>query len=151
MNRDFGGELELDAPVFEDPLGLRGLWAELNQDESDGPDRPLQELFECKTGIDRWIDGEAWLHINYRVGAGLLDVKPYELCAGLKNSARPGERRAPKKAIRLRADVQMHSFGDRVNRLGRPVLIRARQFVYHPKNVTVEVPLSLEVLSAMGK
>jgi hypothetical protein len=58
--------------------------SELAQQPGDVSHRAVSPLLEGKALVDSWIEGEVWLHVNVRFGAGLPDVEPYEFCAWLK-------------------------------------------------------------------
>jgi hypothetical protein len=102
--------------------------------------RPEELLYREAGVVDRWVNGELWLHVNVGIGAGLLDVEPCEFCAFLKNAPGSPEAHASKNAIRLLADADIRSIRRGEYGLNRPVLIQARQLVYDPENVLAAEP-----------
>ena len=128
-----------------DLVNARGWLRELAQGETNGSYRRPQELLYGKTSIDRWIDGEYWLHIHIRLGTSPLDVDPRQFCAWLKNSPRPPQGHAPIDAIGLLADVEGGTVRDGLDELNDTVLIQVRQFVYGQERVAIEVPLSYDI------
>ena len=122
----------------------RSWLGELAQDGPHRIDGPDDELFKCQPGVvDRWIDGEAWLHLKVRLRAGLLDVEPREFHAWLQRASRASKRSASIDAVHCFQNVDAGTVGHRDYGLKRPVLVVTRKLVKNKKGVARKVPFGV--------
>lgn len=146
MKRLTPGRASLTGRSFSE-YGARTLGC-LREGSEDGPDRLLgldQELFDGKSLVDRWVEGEAWLHIYVRLRPGLLDEDPREFCAWLKNPLSVAWRDVAVGAIGGAVDKELRANGGGDHGLKPPVLVEPRQLVKNEEGLTVQVPLPSEV------
>jgi len=119
--------------------------AELSQDDRDPADRLVEKLLHGKPRVDRWINGEVWLHVNARIRAGLLDVDACEFCAWIKNTPGIVGGEVSIDAVPGLSNFVGRGVWNRQDGLKRPVLVETRKLVKNEENVTVEVPLPCDV------
>src|SRR3954468_11331396 len=101
------GRLEIRKGLVDYRTNAVGWLSEPSQYQSDAPNRRLQKLLQCQPGVvDRWINNEAWLHIEVRLRPGLLDVEAREFHACFKRSAPSPAPHSAVDAIDLIVDVE---------------------------------------------
>jgi hypothetical protein len=109
---------------------------ELTQHDGRGLHRLFKELNERKTLIDRWCEGEVWLHLNVRFRSSLFDVEPCEFCTWLKRADIAGRRGdSPNDAIGCAKVADRDAVRYRDDWRNRSVLVSVRQVVKNRKDM----------------
>jgi hypothetical protein len=118
---------------------------ELSQHDARSRHRLFQEIADCKELIDRWNEGEVWLHINMRFRSVLLDVEPTEFCAWLR--PRPvGSRPEPSgNAVNEPQFKESDPLRYSYDWLNRPVLVSVRKRVKNREDVSVNSRLPCSI------
>lgn len=100
---------------------------------------------ESRSLMDRWVEGETWLHLNLRIGSRFENVEAAEFCAWFEHPAPLAAGHSPNHAILLVNDRVSDLVGDGRNGLEGPMLVELRQAVENAKDVEALLPPRMKV------